>query len=134
MNPIIIETALRIAGLMLTGLVVANFVAPKRFDYASNLAGSGAFVRQVFYVHCAYIVAIIAGLALLCLGWPELLMEKGMGKVLSAFFALFWLSRIIVHLTYYDRELRAQNRCWDFFFLAVFFALAIIFALATFFP
>ena len=76
----------------------------------------------------------LSALALLCLGWPQLLMEKGMGQVLSAFFALFWLSRVIVQLTYYDRALRAQNRCWDVFFLAVFFTLAIIFALATFFP
>ena len=86
MNPFIIETALRIAGLMLTGLVLANFVATKRLDYAANLASAGTFVRQVFYVHCAYIIAIITGLALLCLGWPHLFMEKGMGQAVSAFF------------------------------------------------
>lgn len=134
MNPFIIEAALRIAGLMLTGLVLANFVAAKRWDYSGNLTGTMTIIRQIFHVHCAYIIAIIAGLALLCLGWPQLLMEKGMGQVLSAFFAVFWLSRVIVQLTYYDRELRAQNRCWDIFFLAVFLTLAIIFALATCFP
>jgi hypothetical protein len=134
MNPYIIETALRIAGLMLTGLVLANFVAAKRWDYSGNLTGTMTIIRQIFHVHCAYIIAIIAGLALLCLGWPQLLIEKGMGQVVSAFFAVFWLSRVIVQLTYYDRELRAQNRCWDVFFLAVFLTLAIIFALATFSP
>lgn len=134
MNPFILETALRIAGLILAGLVVANFVAPKRFNYRSNLAGSGAFVRQVFHVHCAYIIAIIGGLALLCLGWPELLLNDRMGKVLCGFFALFWLSRVLVQLTYYDAEVRSSNRFWDVFFLGVFLTLAVIFTLATIFP
>lgn len=134
MNPFIIETALRIAGLMLTGLVVANFVAAKRWDYSGNLTGTITIVRQIFHVHCAYIIAIITALALLCLGWPELLMEKGMGRAVSGFFAVFWLSRVIVQLTYYDRLLRSDNRCWDVFFLAVFLTLAMIFAMATLFP
>ena len=134
MNPFILETAIRIAGLILAGLVVANFVAAKRFNYRSNLAGSGAFVRQVFHVHCAYIIAIIGGLALLCFGWPELLLNDRMGKVLCGFFALFWLSRVLVQLTYYDAETRRTNRFWDVFFLGVFLTLAVIFTLATLFP
>jgi len=132
MNPFILGTTLRLAGLILTGLVVANFVAAKRFNYRSNLAGSAVLVRQVFYVHCAYIVSIIASLALLCLGWPELLLKDRMGKVLCGFFALFWLSRVVVQLTYYDPETRRSNRFWDVFFLGVFLALASIFTLATF--
>ncbi len=134
MNPFILETTLRIAGLILSGLVVANFVAPKRFNYRENLAGSAVFVRQVFYVHCAYIIAIIVGLALLCLGWPELLLKDRMGKVLCGFFALFWFSRVVVQLTYYDTETRRSNRFWDVFFLGVFLTLGAIFTLATFSP
>lgn len=132
MNPFILETTLRIAGLILTGLVVANFIAPKKFNYRSNLAATGVFVRQVFYVHCAYIISIIAGLALLCLGWPELLLKDRMGNVLCGFFALFWLSRVVVQLTYYDTEIRRSNRFWDLFFLGVFLTLGSIFTLATF--
>lgn len=134
MNPLILETALRIAGLILTGLVVANFVAPKKFNYSANLANSSVFVRQVFYVHAAYIISIIGGLAILCLGWPELLLNDRMGKILCAFFALFWFSRVIVQLTYYDPSMRRVNRFWDVFFLGVFLTLAVIFTLATFYP
>ncbi len=134
MNPSIVEAALRIAGLILTGLVVANFVAPQRFNYSANLASASVFVRQVFYVHAAYLISILGGLAILCLGWPELLINDRMGKVLSAFFALFWFSRVIVQLTYYDPTIRRENRYWDLFFLGVFLTLGGIFALATFFP
>ena len=57
MSTFTLELALRAAGLILTGLVVANFVASKRWQYAENLANSSVIVRQIFYVHCAYIVA-----------------------------------------------------------------------------
>ncbi len=133
MNTLNLEIGLRGAGVILLGLVLANFVAAKRWRYADNLAGSEAMVRQVFYVHCAYIVAIIAALAALCLGWPQLLLEGGMGRVLCGFFGLFWGSRVVVQLTYYDREVRHRDRGWDAFFLGVFLILSAVFTLAAFF-
>lgn len=134
MDTLLIENALRLAGTMLTGLVVANFVAAKRWDYAGNLAGASVIVRQVFHVHCAYIISMIAALAVLCLGWPHLLMEDGMSRILSAFFALYWLSRVVVQITYYDKGMRRDDRAWDLFFLGVFLTLALIFGLAAIQP
>jgi len=133
MTPFILETGLRIAGLILSGLVVANFVAAKRWDYARNLAGASVIVRQVFYVHCAYIIGIIAALAVLCLGWPEMLLEGGMARVVCAFFGIFWGSRVLVQLTYYDKETRRADRAWDVFFLGVFLTLGFIFTLAAYY-
>ncbi len=133
MNPQHLEFALRITGLMMTGLVVANFVAAKRWRYLENLAGCDVMVRQVFHVHCAYIIAIISALAALCLGWPGLLLADGMGRVLSGFFGAFWASRVIVQLAYYDAETRRRDRGWDVFFLGVFLAMAIVFTLAAIF-
>lgn len=133
MNALNLEIGLRGAGTILLGLVLANFVAARRWRYAENLAGAEAMVRQIFYVHCAYIVAIIAALAVLCLGWPQLLLEGGMARVLCAFFGLFWGSRVVVQLTYYDRELRRRDRAWDVFFLGVFAVLSAVFTLAAVF-
>jgi hypothetical protein len=120
MNAEVIIWLLRLAGLMCTGLIVANFVAAPRLGYARNLAGSENLVRQIFYVHCAYIVFLIASLAALCLGWPELLLADGMGRVVSGFFAVFWGSRVVVQLTYYDKIERRKESFWDVFFLLVF--------------
>jgi hypothetical protein len=131
MNPQTLETALRIAGLMMTGLVAANFVAAKRWRYRENLAGCDVMVRQVFQVHCAYIIAIISALAVLCLGWPGLLLADGMGRVLSGFFGVFWASRVIVQLVYYDGETRRRDRGWDAFFLGVFAFMSAVFTLAA---
>ena len=128
-----LELGLRGAGLILLGLVVANFFAAKRWRYAENLAASEPMVRQIFYVHCGYIVGIIAALAVLCLGWPQLLLEGGLAKVFCGFFAVFWGSRVVIQLGYYDRELRRRDRGWDLFFLAVFAVLSMVFALAAYF-
>ena len=132
MNTQEIEMALRAAGIVMCGLVAANFVAAKRWNYAGNLAGADTIVRQIFHVHCAYIIAIISALAVLCLGWPELLLEGGMGRAVSGFFALFWASRVVVQMAYYDPVLRREGRGWDVFFLLVFLYLAAAFALAAF--
>lgn len=134
MNALTIEMGLRLAGALLAGLVVANFVAAKRLRYAENLGRSDLLVRQIFYVHCAYIVAIIAGLAVLCLGWPELLLDGRTGRALCGFFALFWVSRVWVQLTYYDRSVRRRERGWDVFFLGVFLTLSAVFTFATVLP
>ena len=131
MNSQHLETALRITGLMMTGLVVANFVAAKRWRYRENLAGCDVMVRQVFHVHCAYIIAIIGALAVLCLGWPRLLLADGMGRVLGGFFGVFWASRVVVQLAYYDRETRRRDRAWDVFFLGVFGIMSTVFTLAA---
>jgi hypothetical protein len=133
MNPQYLEIALRIAGLMMTGLVAANFVAARRWRYRENLAGCDVMVRQVFHVHCAYIITIISGLAALCLGWPALLLADGMGRVLSGFFGAFWASRVIVQLAYYDAATRRHDRGWDLFFLGVFLAMATVFTLVAIF-
>lgn len=128
----ILEWLLRFAGLICLGLVAANFVAPRRLGYARSLVSAETLVRQIFYVHCAYLVLLIAGLAVLCLGWPGLFLEPGMGRVVGGFFAIFWGSRVVVQLTYYDRAYRARERFWDVFFLLVFVVLAAIFTTVTF--
>jgi hypothetical protein len=133
MNAQVLEAGLRVAGLMMTGLVAANFVAAKRWRYRENLADCEVMVRQVFHVHCAYIISIIAALAALCLGWPQLLLADGIGRVLSGFFGVFWASRVVVQLAYYDRETRRRDRGWDLFFLGVFLVLSAIFTLAAIF-
>lgn len=133
MNTLNLEIGLKGAGVILLGLVVANFFAAKRWSYAGNLASVEPMVRQIFYVHSAYIIAIMAALALLCLGWPRLLLEGGMGRALSGFFGLFWASRVVVQLTYYDREVRRRDRGWDIFFLGVFVVLCAVFTLVAIF-
>jgi len=132
MNTTTLELGLRFAGILLTGLVVANFVAVKSLRYADNLKSAERLVRQIFYVHSGYIVGIIAALAILCLFWPTLLIDgSALSRALAGFFTVFWGSRVFIQLLYYDREVRRNERAWDVFFLGVFAILSTVFALAT---
>ena len=46
---------------------------------------------------------------------------------------MFWASRVVVQLFYYDPEERRSHRGWDLFFFGVFALLSIIFTFACFF-
>lgn len=131
LNPEAMLLLFRFAGLVMLGLLVANMVAPKRLNYASSLRKADLIVRQIFYVHCAYIILVIAGLTLLCLGWPQLLLGGELARGLCGFFAFFWLSRVVTQLSYYDKRLRAQERGWDLFFLVVFAFLGGVFLMGV---
>jgi hypothetical protein len=123
---------IRIAGILHLVLVGVNLVAPRRLGYARGLAQAPPIVRQVFVVHAAYIVLVLAGFGLACLLYPnELAGGRGLGRFVSLFLAAFWLPRPFVQLLYYDRDLRRRHRLADVAFLLLFGYLAAVFAAAA---
>ena len=123
---------IRVAGLLHLVLVAANFAAPRWLDYDRGLAGASLIVRQVFRVHAAYIVLVLAGFAALCLFFPdELARGTGLGRFLAVFLAVFWAPRPFVQLLYYDRALRRRYRVLDLGFVLLFGYLAAVFAAAA---
>ena len=103
-----------------------------RLQYRKNLAGASEIVRQVFYVHAAYIVLVVLGFAALSLLFPdELVSGRPLGRFLSTFLAVFWLLRVPIQLFYYPAEIRRQNRLADVIFTVAFAFLALVFGLAA---
>jgi len=49
---------------------------------------------------------------------------------MSGFLSLFWVTRIVVHVAYYDPELRRAHRLLDAAFLSAVVYLAIVFGVA----
>jgi hypothetical protein len=126
------KTLIHIAGLVHLVLVAANFAIPRKLDYAASAARMSPIVRQVFWVHAAYIVFVLAGFAALCFAFPaDLAGGSVLGRSLSAFIAVFWGARVVVHLAVYDRSVRRANRAMDVVFLAMFGFLAAVFTLAA---
>lgn len=125
-------TLIRLAGLLHLVLVGVNLVAPRRLGYADGLAAAPLIVRQVFAVHAAYIVLVLAGFGLACLLYPhELAGGRGLGGFVSLFLAAFWIPRPLVQVLYYDRDLRRRHRVADLAFLLLFGYLAAVFAAAA---
>ena len=120
------------AGFVHLGIIAANVPLPGRLRVREHLAGVPRFVRQIFYVHWAYIVIVLGLFAALCFGFaPELAGATAMGRFLSAFMAGFWLLRIVLQVFYYDKELRRENRVLDTMYLGSLVILVAIFAMAA---
>jgi hypothetical protein len=119
-----------LAGAGLLAIALANFFAPRLLRYGENLALVSPIVRQIFLVHCAYIVAVLCGQAALCFFFPEELAGRSaLGRSLSAFFALFWLTRFLLQGWYYDRAAKGGHPRSNLLFLGAFLSLGCVFAL-----
>ncbi len=123
---------IQVAGAVQLAIGLANLPLASRLQYRKNLAGASAIVRQVFYVHAAYIVLVVFGFAALSLLFPtDLAGGRPLGRFLSAFLAIFWLLRVPIQLLYYPVEIRRQNRLADVIFTVAFAFLAVVFGLAA---
>ena len=123
------------AGVIHAGIVAANVPLPGRLRVGERLAGVPRFLRQIFYVHWLYIVIVVAMFAALCFGFaPELAGASKLGRFLSGFMAGFWLLRIGLQISYYDDEVRRENRGLDLLYVGSLVVLVGIFGFAALRP
>ena len=123
---------IQVAGAVQLAIGLANLPLAIRLQYRRNLADASEIVRQVFYVHAAYIVLVVFGFAALSLLFPtDLASGRPLGRFLSTFLAIFWLLRVPIQLFYYPTEIRRQNRLADVIFTVAFAFLAVVFGLAA---
>lgn len=115
------EFWVRAAGIGLLLIVVANFIAPGMLGYRENLARCDRFFGQVFAVHAAYIVLTVGAMGVFCLWKPGFFLEGGeVGRALAGFMAVFWGSRVVTQLFYYDRAVKRRYPVWNVVFASAF--------------
>ena len=120
------------AGAVHVGIVLANVPLVGRLRVGERLAGVPRFLRQIVYVHWAYILIVVGLFAALCFGFAsELAGGSGLGRFLSGFMAGFWLLRIVLQVFYYDQELRRENRGMDLLYVGSLVGLVGIFGMAV---
>jgi len=96
-----------------TSLLLAAIypVYPKYFGWRQELQKVSLFTRQIFYVHCGFIVMLLALQGILLARFEDALLERnGAALALAAGLACFWIYRLIAQLFYYDRSLWLGNR------------------------
>jgi hypothetical protein len=109
-----------------------QYSLPAQLRVRQHLAEVPKFVRQIFYVHWAYIVIILGLFAALCFGFaPQLAGASVLGQFLSGFIAAFWLLRIVLQIFYYDRQVRRDNRALDRLYVGSLAFLVLIFGFAA---
>ncbi|BDS08960.1 hypothetical protein NT6N_40000 [Oceaniferula spumae] len=124
--------ALQFAGIILLCITSANFFAPKKMRWSVNLAKTEPVFRQVFIIHCVFLLACVVAMALLCLLKPDWLLADGLGRAVAGFIALFWIARVLAQVFYYEKSIKRQFPFFNILFTVAFLYLATVFT-AVFF-
>lgn len=120
------------AGAVQVAIIAGNFLLPGKLRCRENLSPVPPIIRQVFAVHWAYVVLVVAAFASLCFWFPhEVAGSDRLGRFLAAFMAAFWLLRIPLQLFFYDRRVRREHRLGDVSFLLAASYLGLVFTLAA---
>jgi hypothetical protein len=102
---------LRLAGAVILVLVAAYPIYPKWFGWRQELERVSLLTRQVFFVHCGFIVLLLALQAVLLLKFPQAVMEKSSAaQALLLGMTAFWIYRLIAQLLIYSPRLWTGNR------------------------
>ncbi len=124
--------ALQFAGIILLCVVSANFFAPKKMRWSENLKHVEPVFRQVFIIHCVFLIGCVLAMALACIILPHQLLSNPLGQVVLGFMALFWIARVGVQFFYYDSSIKKQFPVFNILFSVVFIYLAVTFTTLTF--
>jgi hypothetical protein len=121
-----------IAGIVQLSDVFANVAVPAKIGSHENLARVSPIVRQVFWSHWFFIGFVLVFFSALCLWFaPFLTGGTPAGRFVSGALSMFWLSRTLAQLFWFDREFRRRHRGADVAFVISSALLAGIFALAA---
>lgn len=101
---------LQIVGILLVILCAMHVFFPRLFNWKQELSRLSLLNRQMFIVHCLFIVLVLLFMGVLTLGFgAELLEPSPLGRVVAAGLTLFWVLRLIAQLFLYDRRLWLGN-------------------------
>lgn len=95
---------IRLAGLAQIALVMGSFAIPRILNWRGELAKVQPLIKQMFWTYAAYILVINLCFGLLSVFCsPELVNGSKLAMLLTGFIAVYWISRILIQLFYFDR-------------------------------
>lgn len=97
---------LKLAGALLLLLAFAHLFFPRYFRWKEDLAKLTLLNRQMFYVHCFFIVLVLVLFGLLSLFYTAALLSPGpLPKAVLTGFVVFWSVRLFIQFFVYDSKL-----------------------------
>lgn len=101
-----LELHLKAVGVLILALVCLNFALPRHFGWKQELAKLSLLTRQIFIVHCLFIVITCTMFGVLALVYtPTLLQPTPLARLVLAALTIFWTVRLFVQLFVYDTSL-----------------------------
>ena len=94
---------IRIAAVLQLGLLIAAGLTPGVLDMRNQLRKLPTMLRQLIWVHAAFIVIIIIGFATISLiGAAQLAGGSTLARALAGFIAIFWGARLSLQFFLFD--------------------------------
>ena len=107
----VIIVLIQLAGLAQLVMVGIGAMAPKLLDWGKHFTGLPVIIRQMYWTYGGYILATNLFYGILCLGFPEILIAQNGGAIaFCLYLLLFWLGRIVIQFTYFDRTALGTGR------------------------
>ena len=98
-----IETLVFTGGIFHFGILIASALVPQVLDWKESLNKLDGLLRQLIWVHGAFIVLVIIGFGLISILFPgELASGTPLAKGVCAFIVIFWGARLLVQLFIFD--------------------------------
>jgi len=108
-----LELHLRIVGVIMAGLVVANLFVPRRFHWPEELARLSLINRQIFQAHSIFLVLTLGLFSALLLTCADVLVEPTkLARAILAGLTLFWGLRMLMQWFFYSRETWRGNQLY----------------------
>jgi hypothetical protein len=102
---------LKIVGILQLLLAFAHFFFPRRLGWKEDCAKLTLLNRQIFFVHCFFIVLVLVLFGALTLVYTDLLLRGDqLSKVVLSGLFLFWLARLYIQFFVYDARLWRGDR------------------------
>ena len=98
-----LETLLLIGGLLQLSILIASALVPRVLAWREALRTIDPLLRQLIWVHGAFIVLTIVGMATLSLTMAGSLADGSpLARGVCGFIGAFWLARLVVQFTVFD--------------------------------
>lgn len=110
-DPSVLLVNLRVAGVLLAGLVVVNLFVPSRFGWRADLSRVSLLNRQIFQAHSVFLVLIVALSSALLLTSADALLEPSrLSRAILAGLTIFWGLRMVMQWFFYSPDIWRGNR------------------------
>jgi hypothetical protein len=93
------------AGVGQIALAAASPAIPRLLNWNAGLAPLQPLLRQMFWVYAGYILITNLCFGLVSAFAPEWLLDGSrLANAVVGFIAVYWLARIVIQFTYFDRK------------------------------
>ncbi|MCA9246306.1 MAG: hypothetical protein KDA42_04295 [Planctomycetales bacterium] len=106
-----LERLIFLGGILHFGILFASASVPHVLNWQAELRQLDPLFRQLIWVHGAFIVLVIVGFGLLSVWLPQELADGSpLARGVCLFIAVFWGTRLLVQLGYFDASVHLNKR------------------------